>query len=408
MRTLLLLLARLAFPVGLLAGAFFAVFFSEGIPPSLAGLKIYGPYIAFAAGAALACGFNRGRALFALATLVLAYAVQQSWLQEGLAGPGARAAYVALTVFVPLNLALFAVLPERGVFNRHGLMRAAAIAAQVAVAGWVVWAGRADTVAWAWQKFLPWPLGIGAMPQAGIVAAAIGLAITLVAAVLSRSAINAACAGAIVAFVVAAHVPSASLTFSVFISAAELMVAIAVLQDTFRMAFRDELTGLPARRALNERLMTLGRRYAIAMLDVDHFKAFNDTWGHDLGDQVLKMVAAHIRDVGCGGKAYRYGGEEFTVVFPGKSATEAIPCLEALRKTIEEYQVAVRAPDRPPKSKGRQRQRGGWRSRNSVSVTISIGVAERGDRLASPAAVLQAADRALYRAKEKGRNRVAR
>jgi GGDEF domain-containing protein len=403
-------LARLAFPALLLGGAFFLVFFSEGIPPSLAGLKVYGPYIVLAAGAALAVASNRGRALFALATLAAAYEVQQDFLQAGLEAPGARAAYLALTVFVPLNLALFALLPERGIFNRHGAARAAVIVAELALVGWIISSGRDDLVAWAAQKFFADAPGIGAMPQAGIAAAAIALLVTVAAAVLSRSAINTSCAGAIVAFVVGAHVPAASFTFAVFIAAAALMVTIAVLQDTFRMAFRDELTGLPARRALNERLATLGRRYVIAMLDVDHFKAFNDTYGHDLGDQVLKMVATQIEDVGCGGRAYRYGGEEFTVVFPRKSIAVAVPYLEALRKRIEEYQVAVRAPDRPPKAKakGRQRQRGGWRSGTSVSVTISIGIAERNERLTSPDAVMEAADRALYRAKERGRNRLER
>jgi GGDEF domain-containing protein len=196
---------------------------------------------------------------------------------------------------------------------------------------------------------------------------------TMAAALVTRSATPAALAGAIVAFAVAAHVPSASLTFSVFTSMAELMITVAVLQDTFRMAFRDELTGLPSRRALNERLAALGKRYAIAMLDVDHFKKFNDTYGHDLGDQVLKMVAARIAGVGGGGKAYRYGGEEFTVVFPGKERTGAAPwrCAPKSNRTD-----GPARPDRPKRRKDK-RQRGGC-AQGFVSVTISIGVAGLG------------------------------
>jgi PleD family two-component response regulator len=141
---------------------------------------------------------------------------------------------------------------------------------------------------------------------------------------------------------------------------------------------------------------------------VDHFKKFNDTYGHDLGDQVLKMVAARIDRVGGGGKAYRYGGEEFTILFSEMDAEEAIPHLEAMREGIEAYRIALRGTDRPRKVKGAKRQRGGWRGRDAASVTISIGVAERNDRLATPQAVIEAADRALYRAKDRGRNQVSR
>jgi GGDEF domain-containing protein len=409
MRVLFLMFTRIAFPAVILAAAFVLVFFSDALPPSLAGLKVYGPYIMFVIGAPLAMAFKRGRALFALVTLVLGYVAQQSWLQLGIAEPAARAVYLALTVFVPLNLALFAALPERGTFNRHGALRLAVIVLEVAITAWVIVAGRTDITLWGWQKFLdPAPFGIGAIPQAGIAALVLGLIVSIAMALISRSAITASFAGAIVAFTVAAHVPTAALTFSIFIAAAELMVTIAILQDTFRMAFRDELTGLPSRRALNERLATLGRKYTIAMIDVDHFKNFNDTYGHDLGDQVLKMVGAHINEVGGGGKAYRYGGEEFTVVFPRKTAAEAMPYLEALRKNVESYRLALRAPDRPPKSKGRKRQPGSWKGKDAVSVTISIGVAERNERVATPDAVIQAADRALYRAKENGRNMVSR
>ena len=408
-RSLLWALARFAVPAAVLGAAFMLVFYNSALPPSLVVIQGYGPYLMFALGTALAAAFNRGRAVLALLILAAGYAALQSWLQQGLEGQTARAVYAGLAVFVPLNLALLALLPERGMFNRHGALRLAIIAAQAAFVAWVAAAGGTEIIDWAYQRFFdPAPIGLGRIPQLGIAVIGLGLVIAAAASLATGSAISTSLAGAIVAFAIAMHVPTASVTQSSFIAAAQLMVAIAVLQDTFRMAFHDELTGLPSRRALNERLVALGRTYTIAMLDVDHFKKFNDTYGHDLGDQVLKMVASQIADVGGGGKAYRYGGEEFTVLFPGKEVDEAMPHLEALRAEIESYQLALRSSDRPKKAKGSKRQRGGWRGKDSVSVTISIGAAARNDRRTTAEAVIQAADRALYRAKDKGRNQVSR
>ena len=96
------------------------------------------------------------------------------------------------------------------------------------------------------------------------------------------------------------------------------------------------------------------------------------------------------------------------MLFAGKDAEDAIPHLEAVREDIESYRMALRAADRPAWSRGAKRQRGGWRGRRGVSVTVSIGVAERNGRFDTPQAVIEAADRALYRAKEKGRNRLSR
>ncbi|CAB3861341.1 GGDEF domain-containing protein [Achromobacter animicus] len=192
-------------------------------------------------------------------------------------------------------------------------------------------------------------------------------------------------------------------------AAALTALCISLAHEGFHMAFRDELTGLPGRRALNERLQRMGRLYTLAMADVDHFKAFNDTHGHDVGDQVLRMVASQLRRVPGGGQAYRYGGEEFTLVFPGKTAAEAMPHLETVRRAIEAYQMRLRdKPARPKADQIGQRRRGGRGGRGArpLRVTVSIGVAERSDALRAPDAVIKAADQALYKAKDGGRNQV--
>ena len=190
----------------------------------------------------------------------------------------------------------------------------------------------------------------------------------------------------------------------VMISMVMLMLVAAVAHEAYQMAFRDELTGLPGRRALNERLQRLGRDYVIAMVDVDHFKKFNDTHGHDVGDQVLRLVAGQLRKVGGGGKAYRYGGEEFTLLFPGKSVEQSIPHIEAVRLAIEQYRMQLRDPQRRPRDDREGKQRRAGKAASEVSVTVSIGVAERQAEQRTPQEVIKEADKALYSAKAAGRN----
>jgi diguanylate cyclase (GGDEF)-like protein len=189
-------------------------------------------------------------------------------------------------------------------------------------------------------------------------------------------------------------------------SAAAFIACAAVLQSSRDMAFRDELTGLLNRRAFNEHLANLGRRYVIATLDIDHFKQFNDTHGHDVGDDVLKLVASRIARGMRGGSAYRYGGEEFCMVFPGKALAPCIETLEAIREDIAQYPLTIRnQKSRPSSAKDGQRQRRKKVAKaKQVFVTASIGVAERSGTLKQVEQVLKASDKALYRAKKKGRN----
>ena len=148
--------------------------------------------------------------------------------------------------------------------------------------------------------------------------------------------------------------------------------------------------------------------YTAAMVDVDHFKKFNDRHGHDVGDQVLRMVAGRLARVRGGGRSYRYGGEEFTVLFPGRAPGEAMPHLERLRADVEAAAFSLRSwsrpatrPEKPSRSEAKR-----------LSVTVSIGVAgvPAGGKASSrddAEAVLKRADKALYKAKRAGRNRVS-
>jgi diguanylate cyclase (GGDEF)-like protein len=190
----------------------------------------------------------------------------------------------------------------------------------------------------------------------------------------------------------------------VMISMVMLMLVASVAHEAYQMAFRDELTGLPGRRALNERLQRLGRDYVIAMVDVDHFKKFNDTHGHDVGDQVLRLVASQLRKVGGGGKAYRYGGEEFTLLFPGRSLEQCLPHMETVRLAIEQYRMQLRDKQNRPRDDREGKPRRAGKGASEVSVTVSIGVAERKAEQRNPQEVIKEADKALYSAKAAGRN----
>ena len=192
-------------------------------------------------------------------------------------------------------------------------------------------------------------------------------------------------------------------TLNIMCSQVMLMIAAAVAHEAYQMAFRDELTGLPGRRALNERMQRLGRNYVLAMSDVDHFKKFNDTHGHDVGDQVLRLVASKLSKISGGGRAYRYGGEEFALVFAGKTLEECMPHLEVIRESIASYNIQLRNQESRPQDDKQGRQRRSGSGASSVSVTVSIGVAERVEQR-TPEEVLKSADQALYSAKGAGRN----
>jgi diguanylate cyclase (GGDEF)-like protein len=360
------------------------------LPEGLVGLRRWGPYALLGTGLVLAWWFNRGRAFVLAVSLLGAVAAWDLY--------HTKAVYAALTVLVPLNV-LFAMLrPERGARYRAAYIWFALLGLEG-----LFLVSIAQTTGWldnALFRSPPTPLLGRLMFAAAFIA-------TLWRAWPEFTALQVGVAGALAAFFVAAEWADAAGVYAAFMSAAGVIMVVALLAESHRLAFRDTLTGLPGRRALEERLRSLGGRFAVAMVDVDHFKQFNDTHGHDIGDQVLKLVAARLAEVGGGGIAFRYGGEEFAVLFPGSSLEEAMPHLEAIRASIEGYRMAVRASDRPKSGEKGAKLRGDSNPEKHLSVTVSIGACGPKKKARAPAQVIKAADEALYRAKQGGRNRVS-
>ncbi len=191
----------------------------------------------------------------------------------------------------------------------------------------------------------------------------------------------------------------------IFFTTSGLILLITTIEASFSMAYIDELTGLHGRRSLNETLNTLNKNYSIAMLDIDLFKKFNDKYGHKTGDQVLKMVAAKLSEINGGAKTFRYGGEEFTAIFPGKTARESEPYLEEFRRKLESTEFIVRSTIRKSTT-SKNRGKTASKDRKIVTITISIGIADYSRNQTKPDKVLKAADKILYKAKRMGRNRV--
>lgn len=414
-------------PAAILAAAALTLWLAPSLPPSLAGMKEFGAYFVLFAGAGMSLWFNRGRAFVATVSLLIAYTGYRFALGLGADSFAVQAAYTAAVVLVPLNVLVALILPERGV-SYHGDYRwLFIVAGEILLVVWIASSGLNALSGAAWKSMLDhWLLSAGRAPLltppyvgrllfCAAFTAAVWRAWPKKDGPVSPIAVGQA--GALVAFFIACEWARNDAAFGVFTAAAGAILLVAMLQESHRLAFNDELTGLPGRRALQEAMAGLGPRYVLAMGDVDHFKSFNDTHGHDIGDQVLKLVAARLAEVEGGGRAFRYGGEEFTVLFDGASLEEALPHLEAIRASVEAYRMAVRGGDRPKEKEQGEKLRTQDRDEEQVadkmlSVTISIGAAEPGGAGSEPAAapvqVLKAADEALYRAKRGGRNRVSR
>jgi diguanylate cyclase (GGDEF)-like protein len=389
-------------PEGLIFLATVLLLRLDSLRETLVSLAQFYPAAVFATATFLALRFRRGRLLFSLVAIALA---AYGPLAAGTAA-GRHMMFDAVAVLLPLTLLALGLLPDKGILTPAGIFRWGALLAQVLVIATLSSAAPVKADAWFRASVLS-----GALihwlkvPPPAILAFATAGALLLVLALREPLGPGRSTLWALAASLLAITNgrPGTAATFA-FTSGA-LILAVAVIEASYHQVYEDALTELPGRRALNEELPRLGDQYVVAMVDVDHFKRFNDTFGHDVGDHVLRMVAAKLATVQGGGRSYRYGGEEFAILFPGRSIAEVLPALNEVREAVADTGFTVRRRLRPRKKPDAPRTSRSTRSQ--VSITISIGAAAAGGRLKRPEQVIQAADKALYQAKESGRNRVS-
>jgi diguanylate cyclase (GGDEF)-like protein len=388
-------------------------------PPVSAVATYY--WVEFLAGFLLAWRFHSSRAFLAVGSLLLAQRalVLFSAGRATSSGQG-HIALAAIAILLPLNLLLLALVHERGLTVPSIAPWLGLLFIESVFVAILCRPGEAGSPSFLRLGFFPasW-FHWSRLPQSAWMAFAITSATLLIRLFRYRKPIESGLLWSLAAAFLGLQAGGAGRIGSAYFATGGLILACSMVENSYLLAYQDELTSLPARRAFNDALMRLQNRYTVAVVDIDHFKKFNDTYGHETGDEVLRMVAAKLARVSGGGQAFRVGGEEFTILFSGESLPDVLPHLEILRMEIEASSFRVRGgQERRAVSHGTDRRKA-VRSRRTMirrkpapaatgglSVTVSIGVAEPNARARHVEQVIQTADQALYRAKRAGRNRI--
>ena len=402
------LISATVLPIILLSSAYFFIpQLSKPLPETLHDILPYLPFFVFIIGMGLSWIFHHSREFNLFLLFSIIYIALNKYIWTTGLKVDFQLTYLLLVSLIPVNYLLNFILKERGILNQYGARRFIMLAVQLYCIAWLLehpYSPLKDFITFAFFKHSIFKLT--AITQPVLIGIVITGLIILVRLLKTSSTLIAGVFSSLIAITTAVHFYQQPQLSTLFILLAGLLLIISITINAYSLAYLDELTNLPSRRALAQSITTLGKHYSVAMVDVDHFKKFNDKYGHDIGDQVLKKLASQLRQVR-GGKAFRYGGEEFTVLFPNKNLHEAKLFCTELCKNVENSPFMLRDKKRPKTIQQKQTKKIKERDAKPLTITISIGLAERSSEFTNAEKVIKQADKALYKAKKNGRNQVA-
>jgi len=393
-------------PIVLLSATyFFLPQLSQPLPDILKIFLPYIPFIIILIGMGMSWIFHHSREFNLFLLFIIIYITLSNYIWNPELKVDSQLAYLLLVALIPINYLLNFFLKERGILNKFGIQRFILLAIQLYCIAWLLEHPYPPL-----KEYLTFPLiklstyKVTAISQPLLASILIVSVVILLKLLQTASILTSGILSSLIALSSALHFYQQTQIATIFIILAGLLIISSIIINAYSLAYLDELTNLPSRRAMVQNISTLGKRYSIAMVDVDHFKKFNDKYGHDIGDQVLKKLASQLRQVR-GGKAFRYGGEEFTVIFPNKTLSEVQLFCKELCKNVENSPFMLRNKKRPKSLKDNTKKKN--RDAIPLTITISIGLAERSADLTTSDEVIKQADKALYKAKKNGRNQVA-
>ena len=339
-------------------------------------------YAGLLAGFLLAWRFHSSRVFFALLVLFLAQQAIGLFFSGPLRGP-AHAALEATIFLVPLNFVLLSLARERGFTPASVSSTLIFLFVQSTIVAALARAGQ-DYPPMAHAPSHVAPLLSSPYARMGFGIAAVLL---LIRFVLLRKPAESAFFWSLTSFVLAVHSGGVGRTATAYFVTCTMILAFSIIETSYLLAYHDELTTLPSRRAFQDTLLSIAVPYSIAVLDIDHFKRFNDTYGHQIGDQVLRVVAKYLQDgIREGDLAARYGGEELMCILPGAS-------LEICRQVADRIRARVAG--------ARVTRRGTGQEIGQVTISTGVAQFKPGE---SFEALIERCDEALYQAKQSGRN----
>ena len=367
------------------------------------------PYILLGLAALMALLSNHALEAGITISLLCAYWLIQSFLQSPLSSQPASQIFYLLTLVSPMLMITYALLPQSSCLQLQGLLAVLLaplivllVAGLLAINHQLFLATATDAlkngIGGSYLSALSWTLYF----------IAIGLCLGL-SLYQQKSIHNSLLGCSLMSLMTYGWIQLNSVSAFMF-SGMGLLLTINLTVSLLQIGYRDDLTQIGNRRALQQTAKTLRGPYSVAMVDADYFKKINDQFGHDLGDQALRAIASLLKQTAEGGKPFRYGGEEFCLLFKGKTEQQVLDTLEACRQAIANYDMVVRdKKHRPAKSKQGQTRRGASKRKSNLRLTVSIGVASSDKANLNGSInpfeqVLKSADQALYRAKASGRN----